>query len=136
MKKHIAEKNNEDILRARFTKWIEKLLYNAKLTYIRDNQCKIETVSIETIGLGLVADPVDYFSTVEFKKDEFNFQEQRLAAAFRELPLLRKEVLRLVFVEELSTKEVAKKICCSEKYVTVLKSRAIKKLREKLTEGI
>lgn len=33
--------------------------------------------------------------------DSFDFEEQRLAEAFRELPLMRRRILEMLFVEEL-----------------------------------
>ena len=67
--------------------------------------------------------------------DDFDFEEARLASAFSALPLMRREVLRLLFVEMKEPEEISKILNCSTNYVHLQKSRALKRLRELLTEG-
>ena len=62
----------------------------------------------------------------------FDFAEQHLADAFRELPLMRRRILELLFVDELSPTEIAQKLHCSVQHVYNQRSLAIKRLRERL----
>lgn len=107
----------QDFLRARFTSWLDTILYHAKLRYLYNERQKIETVSLDTIPADLVPDSNDYFDQTERSHTDFDFEEERLAKAFYELPLMRREVLRLIFVEEKSNKEIAARLHCSEEYV-------------------
>ena len=73
--------NEPDVLRARFTVWIEKLIKNAKIDYIRQlNKTEPEFVSIDELfedeQLIGARDVV-----ISEDKDSFDFQEERLAEA-------------------------------------------------------
>ena len=43
------QQENEDVLRARFTKWLDIVIYRAKLKYLRKNETKLETVSFDEL---------------------------------------------------------------------------------------
>lgn len=64
--------------------------------------------------------------------DSFDFEEQRLAEAFRELLLMRRRILEMLFVEDLTPSEIAAKLHCSVQHVYNQRSLAIKRLRERL----
>ena len=66
---------------------------------------------------------------------DFDFAEERIAKAFSELPWMRREVLRLLFVELKKPREIAELLHCSEDYVSLQKTRALNKLRIELNEG-
>ena len=70
-----------------------------------------------------------------FEEDDFNFEEERLAQAYAELPLLRKQILKLLYVDELEVKEIARLLNCSAQYVSNQKQKGIKHLRKRMTEG-
>lgn len=124
-----------DILRARFTVWLDTVLYRAKLRYLNKERQKIETISLDVFPADLVRDPTNCFDQVERSQTDFDFEEEKLAKAFYELPLMRREILRLMFVEEKSNKEIAAQLHCSEEYVRLQKFRALKKLRQQLKDG-
>lgn len=127
--------DDPDFLRARFTAWLDTVLYRAKLRYLRSERQKFETVSLDIFPADLVQDPNNYFDHAERSQTDFDFEEEKLAKAFYELPLMRREVLRLIFVEEKSNKEIAVQLHCSEEYVRLQKFRALKKLRQQLEDG-
>ena len=62
----------------------------------------------------------------------FEFEEEKLANAFLSLPLMRKRVLEMLFIEELSDIEIAQNMNCSVKYVYDQKYLALQKLRKSL----
>ncbi len=126
---------NNDELRGKFTRWLDVVLSRAKKKYIKANEKHFEEVSFDDDVLCATMDPHDPYEDIGKTNNEFDFQEARLAKAFQELPLMRKEVLRLMFVEELSTKEIAARLNISEEYVRQQKSRAFRKLRASLSEG-
>lgn len=124
-----------DELRARFTSWMEITLARAKSDYMEQFCRAPKYASLDTIPADLIPDPRDYFAEVERSSTDFEFEEAKLASAFSELPLMRREVLRLLFVEMKEPAEIAAILHCSTNYVHLQKSRALKRLRELLTEG-
>lgn len=127
--------NKQDILRGRFTAWLDTVLYHAKLRYVESQKSRIETVSLDAFPTEMIKDPNDCFEQVERSHTDFDFEEEKLAKAFYELPLLRREVLRLIFVEEKSNEEIAAYLHCSQEYVRQQKSRALRALRRQLEDG-
>ena len=123
-----------DVLRARFTKWLEKLIKNARIDSLRQLKNVPETISIDSLfeDEQLVGDSD---VTISDSKTAFDFEEERLAKAFYELPLMKRRILEMLFVEEIKPEEIAKRLNCSAQYVYNQRSRAIKKLREQLNKG-
>lgn len=123
-----------DELRARFTSWLEITLVRARSDYFDHINSRPKEESLDAFPADLIPDPNDYFAPVE-RGNDFDFEEARLASAFSALPLMRREVLRLLFVEMKEPEEISKILNCSTNYVHLQKSRALKRLRELLTEG-
>lgn len=134
-RENTSSNNEKDELRARFTVWLDTTLYRAKLKYLANQKQKLECISIDEMPADLIEDPTDYYTYVERSRTDFDFEEEKLARAFYELPLMRREVLRLLFVEEKTPEEISMKLHCSVNYVHLQKSRALKKLRTALKEG-
>ena len=123
-----------DELRAQFTLWLNTTLKNARKMYFRTQKKKYEEVPFEELPMELRIDPTNPYEKIERSKDAFDFEEEKLAKAFFELPLMRREVLRLLFVCELTPEEISKRLRCSVSYVRLQKFYAIKKLRKLLEE--
>lgn len=123
-----------DRLRGEFTKWLNTTLIRAKADYFSDPEFQQKDLSLDAIPVDLLEDPNDCFSAVERSSTDFEFEEIRLAQAFSELPLMRREVLRLLFVEMKEPAEISALLHCSTNYVHLQKSRALKRLRELLTD--
>lgn len=127
---HSSDCTEDVIIQARFTNWMEKTIYRAKLMYLRKQRSVIKTISIEEMS--------EYelpTSTLhEPRKNDFDFEEEKLARAFYDLPLARREVLRLLFVEELSPDDISRRLNCSIQHVYNQRSLAIKKLRKTLVQ--
>ena len=68
-------------------------------------------------------------------KDSFDFQEERLAEAFYKLPLMKRKILELLFIECIKPEEIASRLNCSSDYVYLQRKRAINKLRKELSMG-
>lgn len=127
--------NEPDVLRARFTNWIEKLVKNAKIDYLRQqNKAEPEFVSIDELfedeQLIGARDVV-----ISEDKDSFDFQEERLAEAFYKLPLMKRKILELLFIECIKPEEIASRLNCSPQYVYNQRFLALKQLRKKLDKG-
>lgn len=127
--------NEPDVLRARFTVWIEKLIKNAKIDYMRQqNKAEPEFVSIDELfeDEQLIG---AHDVVISEDKDSFDFQEERLAEAFYKLPLMKRKILELLFIECIKPEEVASRLNCSPQYVYNQRFLALKQLRKKLDKG-
>ena len=129
------EYSDNDELRARFTGWLDVVLYRAKLKYIRKKSQEVTTVPIDEIPERFLECQDHSFASAGQKQDDFEFEEERLARAYAELPLMRREILRFLFVEELKPDEITSRLNCSIQHVYNQRSLALKKLRQLLQEG-
>lgn len=128
---HIQQQPKEpDELRARFTRWLEVLVYRARCKYLRKEATRIKTIPLDDL-------PEDQWPIAPApapQKTEFDFEEERLAYAFSALSPERQQLLTLLFLYELNPEEVAKLLHFSLKKVYNNKYEAIKKLRSMLSE--
>lgn len=128
------QKLERDELRARFTVWLETTIYRAKLKYFERQKRRLETVSIDEIPEDMLA-----VSGSEMYKQSsrsaFDFEEERLAEAFANLPIKRQQILTLLFVEERKPEEIARILNCSPQHVYDQRYQALKKLRNALMKG-
>ena len=122
-------RDGRDELRGRFTRWIVITAENAQKNYLRAEKKQLQTVPLEETDVAIVDTAL---LSAGVSPDSFDFEEQRLAEAFRELPLMRRRILEMLFVEELTPSEIAAKLHCSVQHVYNQRSLAIKRLRERL----
>ena len=121
-----------DKLRAEFTLWLKTSMLNARKMYFRTQTRKYEEIPYEELPMEFRIDPEDPYERIDRSDDAFYFEEERIAKAFFELPLMRREVLRLLFVCNLSPEQISRRLHCSASYVRKQKFYALKKLRELL----
>lgn len=127
---------DRDELRAEFTVWLDTLIRRAKLNYLRKLEETVDIVSLEDVHEeNLPVSEEEWTRHLLLQEDDFNFEEERLAKAYAELPLLRKQILKLLFVDEMKVREIAKLLNCSTQYVSNQKQKGIKHLRKRMTEG-
>ena len=120
-------------LRARFTIWLEQLMYHARVNYLKKYYSSPESVGLSQVPEEQLAEEDDY-DMDDITEDGFVFEEERLAQAYSRLPLMRKRILTLLFVEQLEPAEIAAQLHCSVQNVYNQKYRAIKSLKEWLSE--
>jgi len=116
-----------DEIRAMYTAYIERVAGFARKEYLRTLSYRSEEVSLEEQSeefLVLVEDR--YFP------DEFELAESRLSQTLSELPLLRRQILSMLFMEQLAAPEIAERLGCSVGYVYNEKHRAVQKIRDML----
>ena len=127
---------DRDELRAEFTAWLDTLIRRAKLNYLRKMEETVDIVSLEDLREeNFPVSEEEWTRHLLLQEDDFNFEEERLAKAYAELPLLRKQILKLLFVDEMKVREIAKLLNCSAQYVSNQKQKGIKHLRKRMTEG-
>lgn len=126
--------NDRDELRAKFTGWLDLVTYRARLKYLKKKEKEVKTVSLEDISeaqLPVVSGPLE----LRTSQNEFDFEEERLADAFAQLPIKRQQILTMLFVQGRKPEEIARLLNCSPQHVYDQRYQALKKLRLTLTEG-
>jgi RNA polymerase sigma factor (sigma-70 family) len=124
---------HEDDLRNRFTAYMQKVVYHAKVDYIRRKKAQHPNTEADAATTPEFSYEQDFSSASD---TDFDFEEQRLANSFASLPLIRKQILKLLFVQGLTAMEVAEELGCSLDYVYSNKRRALQKLRDQMQEGV
>lgn len=128
-----------DVLRARFTVWMDVTLSRASKKFSKQMEDKLketaDVISLDQLPQDCIADPRTQGDHMLLRRTDFEFEEERLAHAFAELPLMRQEVLRLLFIEGLDPEEISDILHCSRSYVHLQKFRALEKLRQLLEKG-
>ena len=127
------QQENEDVLRARFTKWLDIVIYRAKLKYLRKNETMLETVSFEELPESSQPVYEGDFQQITLKTD-FDFEEERLANVFAKLPIKRQQILTKLFVEEKKPEEIARELNCSAQHVYDQRYQGLKRLHMDLTK--
>jgi len=118
---------------ARFTAFIEKVVTNAKIDYLRKTSYAKHELPMDKLPDEL--EPQCTNDEELFKNEGFLFEEKRIADAFTELNLMRQKILEMTYIDELSAFEIAARLNCSAKYVYNQRAVAIKKLRDLLLRG-
>lgn len=126
-----------DELRARFTKWMEVTIYRARLNYIKAQSRHLTTMSLEDAQKDQL-----YSREAETPwmqnigaEDSFDFEEESLAAAFSRLSAVKREIITMLFLLNMTPHEIADKLGCTVQYVYKQKSLALKRLRDLLKGG-
>lgn len=131
--KIIMSDQDDIFLRARFTSFLTVVVKNAQIDYVRKNSKNNKIIFLQTIPECAVSFDEQYNHIIS--NSDFEFEEEKLAAAFQELPLLKQQILKYTFYEQLSASEIAARLNCSTGYVYLQKHRALKKLRDVLLMG-
>lgn len=126
--------NEHDALRARFTVWLEKLIKNARIDYLRQAKKEPELLSIYEIfeSEQLIG---EHDVIIPDERNTFDFQEEKLAKAFYKLPLMKRRILELLFIECVKPEEIASQLKCSPQYVYNQRYNALKQLKNQLSKG-
>lgn len=122
---------DNDELRCRFTAWMKVVVIRKKIDYIRKlKKCKKE-VSIEEGELhnAMISDS---FDVVETNLQGFDFCNENLASAFKNLPTRYRQILGLIYLENAQPKIIAKKFKVTVQYIYNISSLAIKRLKRDL----
>lgn len=134
---HRQDYPERDELRAKFTRWLETIIKRAKIDYLRKYENRPEIISYEDIPEAELLDLVqcESWPKITRMQSPYDFEEERLTKAFMELPLKRRQVMELLFLEDLSEAETAQRLNCSLQYVRNQRCIALKRLRSHLMEG-
>ena len=123
--------DDDRALRWQFTAYLKIVTYHAKLDYIRKYIRRDSTTTIENVP----ESELMYEQTWCSGGPGFDFEDQELAEVFSRLPQHSQRLLTLIFMQGLSSQEVASELKCSVKSVYKQKHHTLKKLRDKLING-
>lgn len=129
-RKYLVE---DDQLRNHFTGWLDVVVSHARTSYFRKYGQETETVYLDSVPDEWLA-LEDKYDLRTNDQDEFEFEEDKLQYAFSQLPLMKRRILMLLFVEQMDPGEVASQLHCSVQNVYNQKSLALKTLRKMLGE--
>jgi RNA polymerase sigma factor (sigma-70 family) len=129
------QNTENDELRARFTNWLNKLIYRARLNYLKKQKNNPIMLSLEDIPEENLRSTDIELLVEASETNSFEFEEEKLAKVFYELPLMKQKILIMLFVEEKTPNAIAKKLNCSVQHVYNQRSLAIKTLRILLMKG-
>ena len=93
---HRQDYPERDELRAKFTRWLEKVIKRAKIDYLRKYENRPKIISYEDIPEAELLDLAQCESWLKITRMQspYDFEEERLTKAFMELPLKRRQVSR------------------------------------------
>lgn len=130
------QSTDRDELRARFTKWMEVTVYRARLNYLKAQSRHIDAIPLEEVEEKLRS-PEDEGRWIQKigSTDSFDFEEEALATAFSHLPVMKKKVITMLFLLNMTAQEISKELGCTTQYVYKQRSLALKRLREALKGG-
>lgn len=125
---------------AEFIAFINTIIKNtARNYYKKENRIKVNEISMEEISETFLScnndEDVFYYSINEDIKLENIFTDKKYYEAMRKLTDREKLVLKLSILEEMSAKNISKKVNISEELVWKIKSRAISKFLKNLKEN-
>ena len=131
------QESEKDELRAKFTSWLEVTLYRAKLNYLKKQDRERKTIYVEELPEELMVEENLESQWVHRLTEQsgFDFEEERLERAFRSLTKQRQRILIMLFVEDKTPEEIARKLGCSLQNVYKQRSKALAALRNMLEKG-
>lgn len=120
----------DDVLRCKFTAWMQVVVKRAKIDYIRCLKRHYNEISIEDNQLSdkLIAEPINIIESA----DEFEFDNEKLANLFMKLAPKKQKVLKMLFVNNMEPEEVAEQLHCTLQHVYNMRSLALKELKSKM----
>ena len=130
---HRQHSEQRDELRARFTAWLDTTIYHARLAYLSKERNQLPLISLYEIPEEYLPAGTDVYFQHQ-SQSSFDFEEERLARAFANLPVQRQEILNLLFVEQLKPEEIAKRLNCKVQHIYDQRYHALKKLKTILLE--
>ena len=119
-----------DELRARFTRWLEVLVYRARNKYLQKEANRVKTISLEDLH----EDQLPTFPAPAYEQNEFVFENECLGAAFSSLSPESQRLLSLMFKDGMTPRDISQLLDCKIKDLYNGKYLAIRKLRTILAE--
>ncbi len=81
----VKSQDLEGQLRARFTVWLEHLMYHARINYLKNYCSSPESIELSQVSEDQLAEE-DEYDLSDGTEDGFVFEEEKLARAYSQLP--------------------------------------------------
>ena len=124
----------DEALIAKFTAFVRKVVRNSKMDYLKQQKHLTIEIPLERISEDMEQE-LTLEDIVISQMDQFVFEEERIASAFKDLSLMKQKILRLTYINQLSAPEIATQLNCSVRFVYNQRARALKLLRDILQSG-
>ena len=123
-----------DELRARFTKWMKVTVYRARLNYLKSQERVANTISLEDLHeeqTDIYEGEIHWIAEMT-ATESFSFEEEYVEDAFSKLAPVKRKVITMLFLFDMTPQEIADQMGCTVQYVYKQRSLGLKKLREAL----
>lgn len=129
--------NHEDELKIRFTAWLRTVVKRARIDYLRSNKREVREVPLSEISnsANFTYEMIFIPTKKDIEKGNYEFEREDVSRAFSLLNITRRKVLLMLFVEEMTPKEIAEELGCSVRMVNKIRRKALDILREILEGG-
>lgn len=124
------QKAKQDLLRARFTIWLKRVIVNARIDYLRQLN-SVDKFLYDEYDEDIFKQ--EFF--FELKKEKFEFEDERINCAIGKLSKQRQDILIQIYINNKSFKEIAKESGVTVQHVYNQHSLAIKQLKSILSKG-
>lgn len=116
-------------LQKRFTIWMKKLVQNARIDYLRRTEKKVIEIPFTNLSerdrIKLAEKSVIYI-------DDSVFQNIKIEAIYKTLPIAQRNILWMLFVNQMNISEISACIGRSRQYIYNQKYLALKKMKEEM----
>lgn len=123
----------KDVLRARFTKWVEISLYRARLNYLKKKDIDSRIIYYDKTWVD-IPDEINLEKEV-IEKTIFDFDSDVLEEAFYKLSEQQREIITMLYLKEMKPIMIADILKCSVPQVYKQKNLALKALRHAFMKG-
>ncbi len=123
----IYDQEENSLLRARFTKWLEITLYRAKIDYLRKKEVEQKLLYFDEVGYEITDDIIIEREIIE--QSAIDFTLDFLEYAFGLLSDVQKEIITLIYLNELKPIEIAHILGCSVPQVYKQRKKALEILK-------
>ena len=124
------QKEEQNVLQARFTVWLKKLILRTKINYIkrlkRNSDVFLDDYEENRFGQDFSFDT---------QNDNFDFEDKRFNRAISKLSESKRSILIKIYIKDMSAEEIAKEGGVTVQHVYNQHSLALKRLKEILSRG-
>ena len=130
---HMLISEDKADLRMRFTAWLKIAISRAKINYIKHQKRFSTEIPIEEKN-DFEEPTYNIEDKLNLGKKNFEFENDKLAFAFSNLNSRRKQILIMIFIQNLTPKEIAEFLKCKIQNVYNHYSLALKELKLRLDQ--
>ena len=124
------QKEEQNVLQARFTVWLKKLIVRAKINYIK----RLKRNSDEFLD-DYEENRFGHDFSFGTQNDNFDFEDKKYNRAISKLSESKRNILISIYIKNMSAEEIAKESGVTVQHIYNQHSLAIKQLKSILSKG-